>query len=56
MNVVLILTTENTPYGKEILLSKASSHLPNYSVAEIMCIHNSYEFTEYVFLLKPSSN
>lgn len=54
-NLVLILHTENTSYGKDILYAKASMLSPDYKIVETMCIHNTFEYTEYVFLLRKSA-
>lgn len=50
--LVAILTAENTQYGRDIVFGKTSVLYPEYTIVESMCIHNTFEYTEFVFLLK----
>jgi hypothetical protein len=49
--VVLKLTTRNTPYGKNIIIGRISALMPDYVIKELMCIHETYEYTEFIVLL-----
>ena len=50
-DTVLILTAKNTSQGKNIIMSRVSALMPDYSIKEMMCIHETYEYTEFVILL-----
>jgi hypothetical protein len=50
--IVVTVTAENIPNGKDVVFAKASLLYPDYAIYESICMYKSYEYTEYVFLLK----
>ena len=50
--IVLKLTAKNTPYGKTIIMGRVAALMPDYEIKELMCIHETYEYTEFIILLK----
>lgn len=50
--IVLTLTAKNTSNAKMEIMNRLYCLQPDYSIAQMMCIHNTFEYSEYVILLK----
>jgi hypothetical protein len=52
MELVLTLTAKNTSDAKTHIIGRLYCLQPDYVITEIICMYQSYEYSEFVIYLK----
>ena len=52
-DIIITLTAVNTSNGKNEIIGRICSLKTDYEIVETICMYETFEYTEFMFLLRP---